>query len=89
VVLLFLALLQAIPPLDGDDIVVIARRGKCTVRIADRIISDREFKARAGEWAAGRPVRITVPAGSSYKCMARIMFRLGHYGVTKAVFLDR
>ncbi len=88
--LLLPLLLQAATPTPppGDDIVVVARRGKCTTRIADRIMSDGEFRARASEWAAGRPVRITVPAGSSYTCMAQIVFRLERYGVRNAIFVD-
>lgn len=77
------------PSAPADEVVVVGHRGRCTTRIADRLISDREFRARAAEWAAGRSVRIIVPAGSDYRCMARIMFRLNRYGVRNAVFVTR
>ena len=89
---LLLALLaprQAAPPeVVGDEIVVRASRRKCRMEIANRILSDSEFKARAAEWAAGRPIRVVVPAGTHYRCLAKIMFRLNDHGVTRAHFLD-
>ena len=66
-----------------------ARRGKCGVAIADRILSSREFDARAAEWANGTPVRVVVPAGSDYRCLAKIMFRLQDKGVTRADFVTK
>lgn len=72
-----------------DEIVVRASRRKCEMAIADRILSDAEFKARAAEWAAGKPVRVIVPNGTDYKCLAKIMFRLNDHGVTHAAFVDR
>lgn len=75
-------------PTEGDDIVIVARRRRCDLGIADRIMSDKEFRARAKEWAAGQLVRIRVPRGSSYMCQANIMFRLKRYGVVRAVFVD-
>lgn len=91
-ILIALLLLQASPtPLatEGDDIVVTARRGHCRMRIADRLMADAEFRRMAPEWAAGRPVRIVVPRGSSYVCQARILLKLERYGVHNAVFIDR
>lgn len=85
---LLFALQSAAPAPAEDEIIVTAVKKKCRVSIADRIIGDSEFKAKAKEWAAGKPVRVRVPAGSSYTCMAKIMFRLNEYGVTRATFVD-
>ena len=86
------ALQQQVPPpppvVEGDEIRVRGTRRKCAIEIAHRTISDAEFKARAAEWAAGKPVRVIVPAGTDYKCLARIMFRLNDHGVVRADFVD-
>lgn len=74
------------PP--GDEIVVRATKRKCRLAIANRILSDAEFQRRAAEWAAGRPVRVIVPAATDYKCLAKIMFRLNEHGVKRAAFID-
>jgi hypothetical protein len=66
----------------------VARRRRCEIKIAERIVNDGEFRRRAAEWAAGRPVRVVVRPGESYRCMARIMFRLGDHGVRNAEFVD-
>jgi predicted transcriptional regulator of viral defense system len=70
------------------DIVVTARERKCDVSIADRLISDKEFRARAREWATGTIVRVHAPDRTSYRCLAKIMFKLGDHGVTRAEFVD-
>lgn len=88
--LLFAMIQIAAPPAvepPGAEVVVVARRGRCSVAVADRIISDRAFRARAKEWADGTPVRISVADRSDYRCLARIMFRLRSYGVTRAEFV--
>ena len=72
-----------------DEIVVTAaKRGRCDLSVAGRIIADPEFKARAAEWRAGRPVTVVVPASARVTCLAKIMFRLADHGVTRAVFVD-
>ena len=82
--------LQAAPPStvaqapSEAEVTVVARRGKCSVSIADRMISDRAFRARAKEWAAGTPVRIVSPDTTDYRCLTKIMGRLREYGVTRA-----
>lgn len=88
---LLLATQQATPDAvdPADEIVVVStRKRKCRMEIANRIISDAEFKARAAEWAAGKPVRVVVPKGTDYKCMAKIMFELNEHGVYRAQFVD-
>ena len=86
--ILALLLQVAAPEPTVADIVVTARKRKCDVSIANRIISDKEFRARASEWAAGTVVRVHAPEATSYSCLAKIMFRLNDYGVTKAEFVD-
>lgn len=81
-------LLQQQPPSDGDTIIVTGSRHKCSVRLADKPLSDPEFAAHAAEWAAGRPVRVYAPAASDTACLARIMFKLSEKGVRVAHFVD-
>ena len=83
--LLALILLQVAPPGEAE-VVVIARRRTCEISIADRIVKDREFRARAREWANGTPVRVVVADRADYRCLAKIAFRLKDYGVTRIVF---
>ncbi|MFN3943868.1 MAG: hypothetical protein ACK4K7_02915 [Allosphingosinicella sp.] len=81
---------QAAPAaVEADEIVVRAVRRRCQVEAANRVLSDREFDARAAEWAAGRPVRVYAPLSSDYKCLARIAFRLNDRGVRLIHFVDR
>jgi hypothetical protein len=86
--LLAAALAQTADASEPDEIVVRGTRKKCRIEIAHRVVSDADFKARAAEWAAGKPIRVIVPAGTDYKCLARIMFRLNDHGVTRANFVD-
>jgi hypothetical protein len=73
----------------ADEIVVVStRKRKCRLEIASRIISDQEFKARAADWAAGKAVRVIVPPGTDYKCLAKIMFKLNDHGVRRADFVE-
>ena len=78
---------QAAP--EGDMIVVTAERKKCSMKLASRVLSDPEFEAHLPEWRAGRPLRVYAPAGASYKCLARIVFKLNDKGVTNFRFVDR
>ena len=69
------------------EVVVTARRRRCDVSVANRLVSDAEFRARAAQWAAGVPVRVVAPASADYKCLAKIAFRLADYGVTRITFV--
>ena len=69
-----------------DEVVVTAKKRKCEPAVADRIVKDKEFRARAAEWAGGTPVRVVLERGASYKCLARIVFKLNEYGVTRVLF---
>ena len=84
--LLLLQVAAAPPAVEEAEVVVTARRRKCEIAVADRIVRDREFRARAAEWAAGVPVRVVVRDGASYKCLAKIVFRLNEYGVVRVTF---
>jgi hypothetical protein len=89
--LLLLALVpqqaDAVDPAD-EIVVVSSRKRKCRMEIASRVISDKEFKARAADWAAGKPVRVIVPPRTDYKCLAKIMFKLNDHGVRRADFVE-
>jgi hypothetical protein len=80
-----LLLLQAAEPVPAD-IVVVARKRRCDVSVANRIVSDAEFRRRAAEWARGIPVRVTAPTSADYRCLARIVLKLNDYGVTRVIF---
>lgn len=84
-----MAMVAPPPPVEADEIVVTAARRKCHVRLADRILSDSEFSAHAEEWAKGKPVRVAAPDSASYKCLAKIAFRLSEKGVRLIEFVDR
>jgi biopolymer transport protein ExbD len=88
---ILLAPVAAAPPAAPEpaEIVVRAARKKCRVQIADRVLSDPEFNARLDEWAKGVPVSVVVPAGTDYKCLAKIVFRLNDKGVRRVAFVDR
>lgn len=72
----------------ADDIVVTAVRDACTVRFAERTMTDAEFDARAAEWKAGRPVRVISRASADLACVRRIASRLFARGVTRIEFVD-
>lgn len=73
------------PPID---VVVVARRRKCDASVAGRVVSDREFRRRAAEWAAGTPVRVVAPTRSDVRCLAKITFRLADKGVKNVEFVE-
>lgn len=82
--------LSAGPPPEppAEDIVVTAERSRCSVRLADRVLSNPEFNRRAKDWAAGVPVRVIAPRSADYKCLAKIAFRLANHGVKRMTFVD-
>ena len=88
---LALLLAQATPPppdVTGDDIVVVAAKQKCRLRFAERDLSDGEFRRRAAEWAAGKPVRVIARRSEDIKCLAKIAFRLADRGVKLIQFVE-
>lgn len=72
----------------GDEILLVAKPRKCDLSVAGRTLRSPEFKARAAEWVAGRPVRVVVPTDARTRCLAKIMFRLHDNGVIRAEFVD-
>lgn len=88
---LLLAMAGLFAPVEapGDEVVVVARRRRCDLALAGRIVGSAEFRARAAEWRAGRPVTVVVPPDARVPCLAKIMFRLADHGATRAVFVDR
>lgn len=85
---MILPLLLAWQSPEPVEIVVRARRRKCDVSEARRVLSDREFDRRAAEWAAGTPVRVIAPERADIRCLARITFRLADRGVRNVEFVD-
>jgi hypothetical protein len=71
----------------ADEILVVAKSRKCDLSVAGRTLRSPQFKARAAEWAAGRPVRVIVPIDARTRCLAKIMFRLHDNGLTRAEFV--
>ena len=71
-----------------EDIVVQAKRARCSVQLRGREMSNREFDAHVRDWARGVPVRVIAPDRASYRCLARIMFKLSDKGVTAVEFVD-
>ena len=73
-ILLALALQTA--PVDNtpqpDDIVVTAVRDTCTLRFADKTMTDAQFDARAAEWKAGRPVRMVQRSDADFPCVRKL-----------------
>ena len=91
--LLLAALLQiaaepVLPERAPDDIVVQAKRARCSVQLRGREMSKREFDAHVRDWARGAPVRVIAPDRASYRCLAKIMFKLSDKGVTAVEFVD-
>ena len=88
--ILLAAAAEPVPPPAAEpvEIVVTARRSKCRVQVADRVLSERELNARADEWAKGTAVRIVAPERLGYKCLAKIAFRLSDRGVRLIEFVD-
>lgn len=72
----------------GDDIIVVARKQKCDIRAADRVMSEPEFRRRAKDWAAGVPVRVIARRSADIKCLSKIAFKLADRGVTRITFVS-
>ncbi|MDB5695141.1 MAG: hypothetical protein JWN21_684 [Sphingomonas bacterium] len=85
--MILLAALLQLAPMPAE-IVVVARKRRCDIAVANRILSSREFNARAAEWAAGVPVRVSAPDSASRKCLAKIVFKLADRGVAQVEFVE-
>lgn len=84
------AFVQEAPPEPGpDDVVVTLRRNnKCEVRLADKILSDGEFRERAKAWAAGTPARVFLRNEASVFCRLKIVEQLAKWNVRIVEFVD-
>lgn len=92
--LLSALLLQVAPAAaaeEAQEIVVTAKRGgSCEIRLADRSLTPKQLKQNAEQWAAqGDPVRLIRPKGADYRCMVKLAWKLGEYGVRFVQFEDR
>jgi hypothetical protein len=88
--LLTLALLvaqDAPPEVQGEEIVVTAKRQTCQAFLRGEALSDRELDRYARDWKAGAPVRIRAPSQSDYHCLAKIAFKLNEKGVRLIQFV--
>ena len=89
---LALTLAAAAAPQAGDampdDIVVVAVRDTCTLRFADKAMSDAQFEARSAEWKAGKPVRLILRSDAEFPCVRKIAKKLFDKGVTRIEFAD-
>jgi len=81
----------AAAPAEEPQIVVTGYHpGKCRMWLADRALSERQFTVHAGIWAQlGLAVRVVHPAGTHYRCLARIAFRLNDRGVRLFHFVEQ
>lgn len=72
-----------------DDIVVVARPDKrCEVRLAEKVLGDEDFHARARLWAAGAPARVFLSSGSNLQCRLKIVRKLEDWGVRLVEFIE-
>lgn len=72
-----------------DDVVVTARRNnKCELRLADKLLSDSEFRERAKAWAAGTPARVFLRNEASVHCRLKIVEQLAKWNVRMVEFVD-
>lgn len=89
---LFFALQATTQPVDNtpraDDIVVSASRDTCTLRFADKAMTDAQFNARAEEWKGGKPVRLILRSSADFPCVRKIAKQLFDKGVTRIEFAD-
>lgn len=77
---------------EGEEIAIVVtgkREGGCRVRFADRMLTKRQLAQKAREWAAaGITLRLVRPAGADYRCLSKIVWDLGQYGMRKFLFLE-
>jgi biopolymer transport protein ExbD len=81
-------LLQAQAAPEPDDIVVQAKRARCSIQLRGREMSNRELDAHIRDWAGGRSVRVSAPDTASYRCLSKIVFKLQDKGIQVVEFVD-
>jgi biopolymer transport protein ExbD len=70
------------------EIVVTARRSKCLVALRGHDLSRAELDRHIRQWAQGIPVQVRAPDRASYRCLAKLLFRLSDHGVRAVEFVD-
>lgn len=74
---------------DEQVITIVARRGGCRVRLADRTLTKAELRAQAAAWAAaGTPLKVIRPYGADYRCLSKIVWQLGEHGLRFFQFIE-
>lgn len=72
-----------------DDVVVVARRkNECVVKLADKVLSNSDFRERAKLWAAGTPARVYLRNEASLQCRLKILRQLTQWNVQTVEFID-
>jgi hypothetical protein len=70
------------------EIVVRARRIKCSVEFRGHELSRAELDRHMRHWAQGVPVQVRAPDHASHRCLSRIVFRLSDHGVQAIEFVE-
>ena len=87
-VALALTMQETPPDVQGEEIVVTAKRQTCQAYLRGEAMSDRKLSEYAKNWKAGTPVRVRAPRQSDIFCRAQIAFKLGRRGVKLIEFVD-
>jgi hypothetical protein len=70
------------------DIVVVAVAGKCRVKRAGMLVSNRDLAKLGSGWPQDRPLRVEEPRGADRKCLTKIVLDLEKKGFRSFVFID-
>jgi hypothetical protein len=70
------------------DIVVVAVAGKCRIKRAGMLVSDRDLTKLGSGWPEDRPLRVEEPRGADRKCLTKIVLDLEKKGFRSFVFVD-
>lgn len=83
-----LARADAEPQSEQADIVVVAVAGKCRIKRAGMLISNRDLAKLGSGWPQDRPLRVEEPRGADRKCLTKIVLDLEKKGFRSFVFID-
>lgn len=70
------------------DIVVVAVAGKCRVKRAGMLVTNRDLAKLGSGWPKDRPLRVEEPRGADRKCLTKIVLDLEKKGFRSFVFVD-
>lgn len=79
---------QDAPGAGKADIVVVAVAGKCRIKRAGMLISNRDLAKLGSGWPQDRPLRVEEPRGADRKCLTKIVLDLEKKGFRSFVFVD-